>query len=257
VSSPNWSLGAGLADRTVLVTGAASGIGRSVALALDQLEANVVAIDRDSHGLEALEGSLEGDGHRMVPFDLADTHEIEAMVGRIAEESGGIWGLTAAAAHLRRQDLKEVTEADWDAQLDVNLKATFFLNRSAAAAMKAAGKGGRIVNFSSASWQSGAWLGSDVYVAAKAGVIGLTRNFARSLGPHNITVNVISPGQIDTPLQHQDSRPEVTEAGIAACPLGRLGTPKEVAAVVVFLLSEHAGFVSGATINVSGALFMY
>ena len=153
--------------------------------------------------------------------------------------------------------MHEVTEADWDLQLDVNLKATFFLDRAVGETLIAGGGGGRIINFTSGSFLIGPMSGSDAYVAAKGGVVSMTRGFARSYGPHGILVNAISPGQIDTPMQLIDNPPEVVEAGITACPLGRMGRPEEVAAVVLFLASTHASFVNGATINVSGGSIMY
>ena len=100
-------------------------------------------------------------------------------------------------------------------------------------------------------------LGSDAYVISKAGIVSMTRGFARALGPHGILVNTVSPGQIDTPMQHQENTPEVMERAMASCPLGRMGQPEELAAVVLFLASHHSGFVNGATINVSGGLIIY
>ena len=139
----------------------------------------------------------------------------------------------------------------------MNLKASFFLNREAGNAMATAGKVGRIINFASMVWLVGPLLGSDAYVVSKAGVVSMTRGFARTFGPHGILVNTVAPGQIDTPMQHLDNTPDVMERAMAACPLGRMGKPEEVAAVVVFPASRHAGFVNGATINVRGGLIMY
>ncbi len=119
------------------------------------------------------------------------------------------------------------------------------------------GLGGRIVLFSSVAWQTGPINGSDVYVATKGAVVSMARGFARRFGPNGVTVNVIAPGQIDTPMQRRDNDDATMAATAAAGPLGRMGSPDEVAAVAVFLLSDHAGFVSGATLNVSGGLLMY
>ena len=150
-----------------------------------------------------------------------------------------------------------MTSEDWDAQNDVNVKATFFLNRAVGNAMVAAAGGGRIINFSSGGWWNGPLFGSDAYLAGKAGVITLSRGFARRYGPHGILVNSIAPGQIDTPMQHDDLPPEVSDAATQACPVRRIGQPEELAAVVVFLASIHAGFVNGATLNVSGGGLIY
>lgn len=258
LTDPSWSLGAGLEGRGVIVTGAASGIGRASARMLASAGARVAAVDIDRVGLGETMETLEGrDDHLAVRFDLAETASIPDMVTGIVDRFGDLWALANVAAVLRRRDLDDITEEDWDAQLDVNLKASFFLNREAGNAMIAAGAGGRIINFASMAWLVGPLLGSDAYVISKAGIVSMTRGFARAFGPHGILVNTVSPGQVDTPMQHQENTPEVMERSMAMCPLGRIGRPEELASVVLFLASRHAGFVNGATINVSGGLMMY
>ncbi len=257
MTAPDWSLGAGLRDRAVLVTGAASGIGKATARTMAALGARVAALDR-CESVRDLVSELEGPGpHLPVVFDLGDIDAITPMVADTERRLGPLWALGHVAAYLRRKELADVTPEDWDAQLDVNLKASFFLNKAVGEAMIATGRGGRIINFTSGAWLSGPVYGSHVYVASKGGVVSMTRGFARAYGPQGILVNCVSPGQIDTPMQHLDIPPEFVEAGIAACPLGRMGEPEELAKVVAFLASEHASFVSGATINVSGALLLY
>ena len=249
-------LGAGLEGRGVIVTGAAGSIGAATARAMAGAGARVAAVDRNADGLAEVVAGLDGSGHRAITFDLRQVEAIDELVGGIVEDPGDLWALAHVAALLRRQDVDDVTTEDWDAQNDVNVKATFFLNRAVGNAMVAGG-GGRIINFSSAGWLSGPVFGSDAYVAAKAGVITLSRGFARRYGPHGILVNAIAPGQVDTPMLHTDIPPEVVAASTAACPLGRIGRPEELAAVVVFLASIHAGFVNGATLNVSGGLITH
>jgi NAD(P)-dependent dehydrogenase (short-subunit alcohol dehydrogenase family) len=257
-SQDTGNLGAGLEGRGVIVTGAASGVGRATARAFAAAGARVAAVDRDGPGVEAtVTGLAEPDLHMALRFDLADVGRIPDLVSDAAQGLGDLWALAHVAAVLRRQPLHEVTEADWDLQLDVNLKATFFLDRAVGETLISAGGGGRIINFTSGSFLIGPMSGSDAYVASKGGVVSMTRGFARSYGPYGILVNAVSPGQIDTPMQHIDNPPEMVAAGIAACPLGRMGQPEEVAAVVVFLASTHASFVNGATINVSGGSIMY
>ena len=258
VSGGGWNLGSGLDGRRVIVTGAASGVGRATARAFAEAGARVAAVDRDEPGLEAtVAGLAEPDRHVALPFDLARTNDIPGLVANAVRGLGGLWALAHVAAVLKRQPLDEVTEDDWDLQLDVNLKATFFLDRAVGEVLIAADGGGRIINFTSGSFLIGPMSGSDAYVASKGGVVSMTRGFARAYGPHGILVNAVSPGQIDTPMQRVDNPPEIVAAGIAACPLGRMGRPEEVAAVVVFLASEHASFINGATINVSGGSIMY
>ena len=253
-----WNLGAGLEGRGVIVTGAARGVGRATAIALAAAGARVAALDIDGSGTRATVAALGGsDRHVPIEFDLSQVADIPAMVAAAADALGNLWALAHVAAILRRQPLAEVTERDWDLQLDVNLKATFFLDRAVGDMLIAANRGGRIINFTSGSFLVGPMSGSDAYVASKGGVVSMTRGFARAYGPHGILVNAVSPGQIDTPMQRDDNPPEVIAAGVAACPLGRMGRPEEVAAVVVFLASAHASFVNGATVNVSGGSIMY
>jgi NAD(P)-dependent dehydrogenase (short-subunit alcohol dehydrogenase family) len=256
--SGQLALGAGLPGRGVVVTGAASGIGRATARLFSEVGANVVAVDRDGPGLESLVAESPGPGtiHPLVA-DLADAAGYERIVETADGSLGGLYGLVNAAARVKRQPIAEVTDEDWDLQLDINLKSMFFLCRAAASIMAARGEGGRIVNFSSAAWLTGPLYQSDAYVISKGGVVVLTRGFARQYGRFGILVNTIMPGQIDTPMQHVDNTPAVVQAGIDACPLGRMGRPEELASVALFLASDHASFVTGATLNVSGGSVMY
>ena len=250
-------MASGLEDRGVLVTGAASGIGRATAHLMAAAGARVAATDRDPDGLAATVEQLDGSGHVALEFDLAEIGQIPDLVSSAASALGDLWALAHVAAALRRQPLDEVTESDWDLHATINLKASFFINRAFGQRLVEAGGGGRIVNFTSAAFLTGALSGSDAYVASKGGVVTMTRSFAKAYGPHGICVNTVSPGQIDTPMQRIDNPVEVIEAAANACPLRRMGHPEEVAAVVVFLASRHASFVNGATINVSGGSVMY
>ena len=251
-------LGAGLEDRVVVVTGAGSGIGRSTAIALAECGARVALLDRDAAGIDEAMNAIPDPGrHLALPFDLARVGEIPSVVDRVVDGLGPLWGLAHVAAVLRRQPLDQVTEADWDLQHTVNLKASFFLNRSVGQVLVRQGTGGRIINFASGAFLTGALSGSDAYVASKGGIVTMTRSFAKQYGPHGILVNCVSPGQIDTPMQLIDNPPEVVEAAIKTCPIRRMGRPDEIASVVVFLASDNASFVSGATINVSGGQTLY
>jgi NAD(P)-dependent dehydrogenase (short-subunit alcohol dehydrogenase family) len=157
----------------------------------------------------------------------------------------------------RRNDLEEVTEEDWDVQLDTNLKAGFFLNRAAARIMREQGRGGRIVNFTSQGWWTGGFGGSVVYSASKGGIVSMTRGLARTFAPDGITVNAVSPGAVDTPMLRGGLSDEQLAAHVAAVPMGRMASPEELAGTVVFLASRHASYITGATINVSGGWLMY
>jgi 3-oxoacyl-[acyl-carrier protein] reductase len=167
------------------------------------------------------------------------------MVERVRATFGDLWVLAHVASVLRRQPLDDVTEADWDLQHTVNLKSSFFLNRAVGRSLIAVGNGGRIINFTSAAFLTGALSGSDAYVASKGGVVTMTRSFARAYGPHGILVNCISPGQIDTPMQHVDNPVEVVQSSMQSCPLRRMGQPSELASVVVFLASRTRASSTG------------
>lgn len=251
-------LGAGLAGRGVIVTGGASGIGRATVEAMAACGARVAVLDRDHEGIErTIQGLARPEDHLAVPYDLADVAGIDDVVGGIRDRFDDVWALAHIASVLRRQPLEAVTEADWDLQHDVNLKASFFLTRAVGRLLVDAGRGGRIVTFTSAAFLTGALSGSDAYVASKGGIVTMTRSFAKAYGPHGILVNCVSPGQVDTPMQHVDNPREVVDAAIQSCPLRRIGRPEEIASVVVFLTSTNASFVHGATINVSGGSSLY
>lgn len=251
------ALGAGLRGRVAIVTGASSGIGRATALLFANEGLKVCATARDSEGLKALEKEMPAGDHMYRVLDLQDVKGCEALVAEVDQRYGSIFVLAHIGAYLRRKDLFEVTEDDWDVQLDVNLRATFFLNRAVGKVMIEKGIPGRIINFSSSSWMIGPMKGSDAYVASKGGVVSLARGFARQFGPHGIRVNVIAPGQINTPMQHVDNDPKIVADAAAACPLRRMGEPEELARTTLFLASDNASFIHGATINVSGGGLMY
>lgn len=253
----DWSLGSGLRGRGVVVTGAAGGIGRAVAQGFAGVGARVLAVDLDESRVSAVAGELDGTGHCWMACDLTDPGQPERIIATAARELGDLYVLAHVAAVLRRRiNIDEVTEEDWDLQLDTNLKAAFFLCRTAAQAMVLAG-GGRIIVFSSQGWWTGGFGGSVVYAASKGGVVSMARGLARTYGPHGITVNVVAPGQINTPMLLTGLDPQTYERMRRETPLGYVGDPYDVAGVVVFLGSDHARYISGATINVSGGFLMY
>lgn len=253
-----WSVGAGLEGRGVIVTGAAGGMGRPVAEAFASTGARVMAVDLHQQAADEVVAGLEGTGHIGIGADLSDLGGHRDLIDRARRHLGEVYVLAHLAAVLRRRaSVDEVTEQDWDFQVDTNLKATFFLCRAAASAMSEAGDGGRIIAFTSQGWWTGGFGGSVVYCASKGGIVSLVRGLARTYGPDQITVNAVSPGQINTPMLTTDLDPELFERLTDATPLGRVAEPEEMAGTVVFLASKHASFISGATINVSGAMLMY
>jgi NAD(P)-dependent dehydrogenase (short-subunit alcohol dehydrogenase family) len=253
-----WSVGAGLEGRGVILTGATGGIGAAVARGFAATGARVMAVDLDQARLDEVVGSLEGRGHIGVAADLRDLGTHDALVQRAVDELGGVYALANLAAVLRRRSsLDEVTEDDWDFQHDVNLKSAFFLARAAGKAMIAGGQGGRIVLFSSQGWWTGGFGGSVAYASTKGGVTTMCRGLARTFGPHQITVNCVSPGQVNTPMLMTGLSPEVYETMRQQTPLGYVAEPEEMAGPVVFLASDHAKYITGATLNVSGGFLMY
>ena len=253
-----WNVAEGLEGKGVIVTGAAGGIGRAVSAAFAASGARVMAVDVDQARVDAVVAGLAGEGHVGLAADLRDVSTHDALVDRAQEELGGIYVLAWLAAVLRRRySLAEVTEEDWDLQLDTNLKAAFFVARAAGNAMIEAGQGGRIILFSSAAWWTGGYGGAVAYSASKGGITTMCRGLARTLGPHQITVNCVSPGQVHTPMLMTDLAPEIYENLKKQTPLGFVADPDDMAGPVVFLASDHARYITGATLNVSGGLLMY
>jgi NAD(P)-dependent dehydrogenase (short-subunit alcohol dehydrogenase family) len=250
--------GAGLKGKAVLLTGAAGGIGREIALAFSAAGARIAAVDVDQAKAEAVAADMEGGPHLAIGHDLRPVAGHNALVDRVAGEFGRLDVLVQTAAVLiRRNSVFDVSEADWDVQHGVNLKASFFLAQAAARAMVRMGKGGRIINFTSQGWQSGGFGGSVAYAASKGGIVSMTRGLARSLAKEKITVNAVSPGAVDTAMMRSGMDDAALAGTIAQIPLGYMARPSQLAGAVLFLASDHADYVTGATINVSGGWLMY
>jgi NAD(P)-dependent dehydrogenase (short-subunit alcohol dehydrogenase family) len=249
----------GLEDKGCFVTGAAGGIGREIAIQLAQAGALVAVVDLDQSACEAVVAAMDDPSRHLAGgTDLRDLASHDALLGRARDAFGRLDVLVCAAAVLRRRNtIDEITEEDWDAQFDINLKAVFFLNRAAARIFREAGRGGRIVNFSSQGWWSGGFGGSVVYSASKGGIVSMTRGLARTLAPDGITVNHVAPGAADTAMMRSGMTDEGLAKFVEMIPMGRMAEPGEVASTVVFLASDLAGYVNGATMNVSGGQLMY
>jgi NAD(P)-dependent dehydrogenase (short-subunit alcohol dehydrogenase family) len=235
-----------MTQRTALVTGTAQGIGRAIAEALAADGHRVIGIDiRDQDA---------GPMVRTVSADLAEPAAIEAL----AADVGGVDILVNNAAILVEKPIEDTTIGDFDRTIAVNLRAPFLLSRAIGAGMKERGWG-RIVNISSVGARTGAVSQAAVYAATKAGLIALTKNFARNYGPFGVTVNAVAPGAIETPMVvgQIEVTPGLREQVTPQIPLRRFAQPAELAAVVAFLASDAASFVTGATVDVNGGWFMY
>lgn len=252
------SIGKGLDGKVVMVTGATSGIGRATALLYEQVGSRVVAVGRNAELLEKLRSEFRHpEEHLFLSADFQQSDKCQEVVDLTLKKYGSVFVLAHAAATLRRKSLWDVTEEDWDYQISVNLKSTFLLNRAVSKVMISQGIPGRIVNFTSGSWILGSLYGADAYATSKAGIVTFSRGLAKQIGKYGIRVNTISPGQINTPMQHNDNTIENVQAVTESCPLGRIGEPEEIASVVVFITSDHGSFIHGATINVSGGTLLY
>lgn len=253
-----WSLASGLEGKRVLVTGGAGGIGREVALAFGAAGSRVAVVDLAEDKVEAVVAEMEGGPHLPLAADLRPVAGHAKLVDAVARALGGLDVLVCTAAVLvRRNSVDDVTEADWDFQHDINLKATFFINQAVGRLFRKQGRGGRIINFTSQGFWSGGFGGSVVYAASKGGIVSMTRGLARSYAKDGITVNAVSPGAADTAMMRSGMTDEQLAAVVTNIPLGRMAAPSELAGTVLFLASDHAGYITGATINVSGGWLMY
>ena len=244
-----------LAGKVVLITGAAGGIGTAIARAVTAESATVVLCDINLEGARRLADRLTGEGRSAAAYalDISRPPEIAAVIEEVVKRHQRIDVLVNNAAICPRIPLEEVTEADFDRIVGINLKGTFFVSQAVSPVMVRQGWG-RIVNLSSIGARTGGVAASSVYAATKAGIIAITKSYARTLAP-NVTVNAIAPGVVDTEMMRIPS--EQVAAIVDQIPLGRLADPEEIASVVVFLASEEASYFTGATLDVNGGWFMY
>ena len=250
-----------LEGMTVAVTGAQQGIGAAIARSAAGEGANVVVnyLD-DEAGARAVADDVAAAGAKaaLVQGSVTDREAIRRIVEAGLELSGsrGLDGFVNNAGIFPRVSFLDLTDADWDAVHDVNLKGAFRCSQAAAKAMIDAGNGGSIVNLASVAAFRGSPNGVH-YVASKAGVIGLTRATALDLAPHRIRVNAIAPGVTDTAQPRYGMSEEELAAAGTEVPLGRIATPGDVASLAVFLLSGESSHITGQTLQVNGGQFLY
>jgi 3-oxoacyl-[acyl-carrier protein] reductase len=239
-----------LRGRVALVTGAARGIGAATARAFARAGARVALLDREVAELERVAAETGG---APFPADVTDDAAVRRAVDGIVARWGRLDILVNNAGIVRDAALADVTEEDWSATLDVNLRGTMVCARAAVPHMKSAGFG-RILSATSIVARSGNY-GQTAYTASKAGIIGVTRTWARELGPKGITANAVAPGFIETDMVKTVPAKVMAEL-LARTPAGRMGRPDEVASVYLFLASDLASFINGAVVGVDGGLLL-
>lgn len=242
-----------LKGQVALVTGASRGIGRAIALALAGQGVTVIGTATSDAGACAVGEALAAHAGRGIVLDVNDGAALQAAVDTIVVQQGALHILVNNAGIARDTLAMRMKDADWDAVLDTNLTAVFRASRAALRTMMKQ-RYGRIVNITSVVGATGN-PGQANYAAAKAGVAGMTRALARELGSRGVTVNCVAPGFIATDMT--DGLAEAQKATLLAqIPVGRLGTPQEVADAVLFLASPAAGYITGCELHVNGGMFM-
>ncbi len=239
----------------MIITGAASGIGRATARRLLADGRPVLAVDRDAAGLEA----LAAEGAETLAADVTDAADRRRIADAVEPA-----GLVNAAGVIRLLPIDDVAEDDWDAVMAVNARALFFLTQEVGRRL---GEGGAVVNVASGAGKTGSTVEAAVYSASKAAVLSMTRTFAHAWAKRGVRVNAVCPGVIETPMNdvvldgiaaaRGIDRGEVERARAAAIPMGRAAPPEEVASVIAFLLSDDASYMTGQGVNVTGGMITY
>ena len=244
-----------LTDKVAIVTGASRGIGEAIAKQLSSCGAKIILIARNSDQLVAVKETIISNGGiaESMAGDVSNLNSISEIVTNTIDKWGRIDILVNNAGIARDNIIMRMKEDDWDSVMNINLKGCFNGIKSVARPM-IKNKAGRIINITSVIGQIGN-AGQSNYAASKAGIMGLTKSMAKELGSRNITVNAVAPGYITTDMTNE-LNDEVKEQMKSSIPLGRLGTPDDVANLVCFLASDASEYITGQTFNVDGGMVM-
>ena len=244
-----------LNDKVAIVTGASRGIGKAIAIQLAKCGSKLVLVSRNAEALDSVKESINSQGGNAVAMsgDISSLNSFAEIITNTVSKWERIDILVNNAGTTHDNIIMRMKEEDWDHVLNVNLKGCFNGIKAVSRPM-IKNKNGRIINITSVIGQIGN-AGQSNYAASKAGIIGLTKSIAKELGSRNITVNAVSPGYISTDMTDKLDE-ELKEKMKSSIPLGRLGTPQDVANLVCFLASDEAEYITGQTFNVDGGMVM-
>jgi 3-oxoacyl-[acyl-carrier protein] reductase len=245
-----------LSGQVSIVTGAAQGIGFAIARRLLQEGSSIVVADVNAQGAQQAASILAAEGGKVrdVSVDITSQADRAQLVSMTLDIYGRIDVLVNNAGIMDRAGLLDVTPEVWHRTMQVNLDAAFFCSQAVLPTMRARG-GGRIINISSMSARTGGQASPPHYATSKTGLVGMTRALARVAGAWGVTANAVAPGIIDTEMI-ADFSPDQRAWWLSQIPLGRLGTPEDIAGVVAFLAGPDAAYITGATLDVNGGYFM-